>query len=162
MGVPPVDKGLLMCYNMSSIKNETTANSVFSIKDLEQYLVAPGNYPLPLDVALPVFGWYAWFSNGNYKGIVYSNETPSLFMDTTNFKTNGNNLQVIKDVEVNNQYLRQDDVLRAEYPSPDALVDASALLRKKFPSTGRISFFYYDNALINRYEPAIEKVYSLY
>ncbi len=162
MGVPPADKGLLMCYNLSNIKLESNSNSVFKIKDLEQYLVAPGNYRLPLDIALPVFGWYAWFSNGKYKGIVYPDEGISPVLDTIDFKINGNNLQVVNDIEFNSQYLRQGDLLRAEYPKPQELIDAAILLHKKFPITSRIAFFYYDNALIKRYETAIEKVYSLY
>jgi hypothetical protein len=53
MGVPPVDKGLLMCYNLSDIKNSKTTNSIFDLSDLKQYLTGK-RYPLSLDVALPV------------------------------------------------------------------------------------------------------------
>ncbi len=76
MGVPPVDRGLLMCYNLTNIKDADDENSVFKLNDLKQYLVA-NKYPLPLDIALPVFGWYAWFSQNKFMGIIYPEKNDS-------------------------------------------------------------------------------------
>jgi len=162
MGVPPVDKGMLMCYNMSNIRHNTTTNSVFDIKDLEQYLTPTAPYPLPLDAALPVFGWYAWFNAGNFKGIVYPNEHQQLLADTNYFVKTGNILIVKTDVEINNQYLRHGDVLRPEFPDEKALIKAGKLLGDKLPNIKRIAFYHYDNQLTNQYKNTIEKIYKMY
>ncbi|WP_440134686.1 hypothetical protein, partial [Chitinophaga sancti] len=69
MGVPPVDRGMLMCYNMDRIDKLSTINSIFDKKVLSSYLVGT-HYSLPLDVAFPIFGWYAWFRGDKFKGIV--------------------------------------------------------------------------------------------
>lgn len=56
---PPVDKGVLMVYNTGNIMEMSTANSIFSRKDIEPYLCDDrlSSYPLPLDVAYPAYGW---------------------------------------------------------------------------------------------------------
>ncbi|MBC7508900.1 MAG: hypothetical protein H7320_09155 [Ferruginibacter sp.] len=162
MGMPPVDKGLLMCYNMSNIQHTSTNNSVFDIADLEQYLTPTSPYPLPLDVALPVFGWYAWFNNGKFKGIISPNEHREVLADTSYFTTSGNIINVKKDIEIDNQYLREGDVLRMEFPTESALIKAGKLLRDKVLNIKRIAFYHYDNQLIKQYEPTIEKIYKMY
>lgn len=56
---PPVDKGVLMVYNTGNLMEMTTDNSIFSQKDIEPYLRDNrlSEYPLPLDVAYPTYGW---------------------------------------------------------------------------------------------------------
>ncbi|WP_207497035.1 hypothetical protein [Aridibaculum aurantiacum] len=159
MGLPPVDKGLLMCYNMSNIKHAATTNSVFDIKDLEQYLTI-SNYPLPLDVALPVFGWYAWFQQNNFKGLLHDAQFSERMADSNHFVTTNQGIQVKEDIEVGAHYLRQGDVLRVEYPSEAALEEAAKLLRQKVPSAKRIALYHYDPQLVQRYEQAIKKIFT--
>lgn len=161
MGVPPVDKGLLMCYNLSNIKDGNTKNSIFDLKDLKQYLNAK-QYPLPLDIALPIFGWYAWFGGGEFKGIIYANDIESAKNDSFYFKNNGTIVSVLSDTTIGNNFLRQGDVLRMEYPKPLELEAATKLLKNKFPKAERISFYYFDNSLIHRYEKTIKNIYALY
>ncbi|RYG37060.1 MAG: hypothetical protein EOO01_30430, partial [Chitinophagaceae bacterium] len=71
MGIPPADRGVLMCYNLSPIAKPETGNSVFDLSVLRQYLTPDEAYPLPLDLALPVFGWHPWFRGGKLQGILY-------------------------------------------------------------------------------------------
>lgn len=57
-GMPPVDKGLLMFYNMGKISADLNAeNSIYNQNDAAAYLAALPKYHLPLDVALPLFSW---------------------------------------------------------------------------------------------------------
>ena len=56
-GIPPVDRGMLMCYNMSDWKNEKTHNSIFTPDVLSQYIGELSDYPLPLDMVMPAFHW---------------------------------------------------------------------------------------------------------
>ena len=54
-GIPPVDKGLLMCYNMGDLHRLRISNSILETAELKKYIKQLSVYPLKLDVAfLPV------------------------------------------------------------------------------------------------------------
>jgi hypothetical protein len=55
-GIPPVDYGVLMYYNMGEIGAGTT-NSIYEKPIASKYIVSLKSYPLALDVALPIFSW---------------------------------------------------------------------------------------------------------
>ncbi|RYE26446.1 MAG: hypothetical protein EOP51_00385 [Sphingobacteriales bacterium] len=159
MGVPPVDRGVLMCYNLGGLQKAKTANSIFSTGELKQYLNAK-KYPLPLDIALPIFGWYAWFSNNTFKGIIY--EQPSLVDNAAFKREDGGNYRVKADTVVQYKYLREGDVLRMEYPEAKDIVNAAQLVTDKVPDYGKIIFYHWDNNLIHKYENTIKGVYNNY
>ncbi len=70
-GVPPVDRGMLMFYNTGDVDEEGGRNTVFHPDDALKYLDgAPKNYPLPLDLALPLFSWGLVFREGELWKIV--------------------------------------------------------------------------------------------
>ena len=69
-GVPPVKKGLLMCYNMGNLKNPATNNSILETSELEKYTAQLAAYPLPLDAAFPLFSWKVLFRNNLYSGLI--------------------------------------------------------------------------------------------
>ncbi|MGY0035286.1 hypothetical protein [Pedobacter sp. NJ-S-72] len=57
-GVPPVDKGLLMFYNMGKVSaNLKQRNSIYNTTDAAKYVKYLPLYQLPLDIALPLFSW---------------------------------------------------------------------------------------------------------
>jgi len=56
-GVPPVDRGMLMYYNMGDLADGKTLNSIYDPRTAANYLVNFERYPLPLDLALPWFSW---------------------------------------------------------------------------------------------------------
>jgi len=64
MGVPPVDKVTLMCYNLIKPLDNDNKNSILDTKELEAYLKNTKKYPLHLDIALPVFSWSQQIRDG--------------------------------------------------------------------------------------------------
>ena len=54
-GVPPVARGMLMFYNMGSPTQIDMQNSILNLDIAKQYIENLESYPLPLDVALPIF-----------------------------------------------------------------------------------------------------------
>jgi len=158
-GVPPVDKGVLMCYNIGGINTPNTINSIFSYTQLKQY-ITNNNYPLPLDIALPVFGWYAWFRGNTFKGIIYENDS---FTSKYPFrKITTNSYLATTDTTLSNRYLREGDIIRKEYPDEQELIKAAKLVTSKTPKYNRIIFYYWDANNINRYENTIREVFSHY
>ncbi len=55
-GVPPVDYGVLMYYNMDKI-TATGANSIYNRATAKRYISSLKSYPLQLNIALPMFSW---------------------------------------------------------------------------------------------------------
>ena len=63
---PPVDKGVLMVYNVGNLKSPEETNSILRPDEVEKYLADAPRYALPLDVAYPVFSWGAVFRDGTF------------------------------------------------------------------------------------------------
>lgn len=64
-GIPPVDRGMLMFYNTGDVDTESDKNSIFHPEDAQKYLIgAPKRYPLPLDLAMPLFSWAVVYREG--------------------------------------------------------------------------------------------------
>ena len=68
-GVPPVDYGVLMYYNMGHI-TATGANSIYDRSTALRYLGKLREYPLPLDIALPMFAWGVHSADGQVLNLV--------------------------------------------------------------------------------------------
>ncbi len=69
---PPVDYGVLMCYNTGSFLSPDCNNSILDYRDVEPYLRSDISYPLHLDVAFPIYDWTLSYRDGRFNGIVRS------------------------------------------------------------------------------------------
>lgn len=69
-GVPPVDRGMLMPYNVGRIMEPGSVNSIFDRATAEPYFKTRQPYPLPLDIGLPAFSWGVQFRKGAFLGIL--------------------------------------------------------------------------------------------
>lgn len=154
MGVPPVDEVSLMCYNLGKIKEFNTVNSVLDVHELKTYLDNKQTYPKPLQVALPCFGWVAWFRNGTYQHILYLSEEQ---LDDIHFarKPNSNRYMAIRDTAIAGQYIRVGDILRSEWPSEADLEAAIDLVSRKEKDLRGVSYFHYDTVLLKKYTAVI-------
>ncbi len=65
-GVPPVDRGMLMLYNVADVKRYGPHNSIFNAEAAKPYIQGAARYPLPLDIALPAFSWLVHYRNGRF------------------------------------------------------------------------------------------------
>lgn len=54
-GIPPAERAVLMYYNMSDIRDTNTENYILDNKIGKTYLSNFADYPLPLDLALPLY-----------------------------------------------------------------------------------------------------------
>jgi hypothetical protein len=123
-GLPPVDKGLLMCYNMGNLYNSQVNNSILDVEELKKYIGSLQEYPLKLDIALPIFDWYVWFRNNRFKGLIGSGNLDEKFSKTekTIFE---------KDSTVNGYTFEQGDWLRYEYCDAQSLKETARLIRER-------------------------------
>ncbi len=156
MGVPPVDRGLLMAYNLSPAGSVATANSILEVTELKRYLQGASGYPLPLDGALPLFGWSVWLRAGRMKGIMHELKPETLGQDyVARIPGAGVQYRVLRDTALSDNYLRTGDVLRDEAVAPEDVEAAAELLR---PHIHRLSFFHWDTTVAT-HEPTLQKIY---
>ncbi len=157
-GVPPVDRGMLMCYNMDNITRETTGNSVFDLATLKQY-IGEEKYPLQLDVALPLFGWFAWFRGNKFKGIVRDAAGDDISQFSVLEQELGNRYRLLRDTVIQDKYLREGDMLRKEFPDAQELLRARELLQDRIGDIGRIALYHWDYPTIKEHEEVIQKLF---
>ena len=69
-GIPPVDRGILMAYNLESPADLRTKNSIIHFETAKAYLDRLGDYPLPLEIALPLYSLGAVFQGDRLMGLI--------------------------------------------------------------------------------------------
>ncbi|RYZ27399.1 MAG: hypothetical protein EOO10_12815 [Chitinophagaceae bacterium] len=137
-GVPPVDKGLLMCYNMGNLRYPQTKNSILDEDELKKYINTLQNYPLPLDVALPIFDWYILFEGSKYKGLVRDFKPGPGWeeKDRIDFK---------KDTTISGYSFKAGQWLRHEKSNPDDVKAGAERISKKLKSKELTVILYHLN-----------------
>lgn len=154
-GVPPVERGMLMFYNTGDIDEQKEVNSIFQPEAARKYLAgAPAHYPLPLDLALPLFSWTLVFRDDNFWKIIPEFPDDDL-RDTIRFDPTTNDSsrwKVRKGTFIAGHYLRPGDLLRRESISPELLRQAARLAADMdLADDASIAFFHLDSAIIRRY-----------
>jgi hypothetical protein len=134
-GIPPADKGLLMCYNMGNLRHPETKNSIIEEGELKKYVNRLSLYPLQLDVALPVFGWWIWFRGDYYKGLIHSEEIKLL-------NNPSEKIIIRNDTVINGYNFARGDWLRHEDSPAESIAEVTKILRHKLPGD-RISIILY-------------------
>ncbi len=146
-GVPPGERGMLMFYNTGDIENWETENSIFEIGEAKKYLSgAPKNYPLQLDVALPVFSWSVVFRDGVFWKIL-NNRRDVDFLGNKNFKPlKTNRFEVVSETFFDGILLRPGDQIRVENISPEILRQAESMIYRLPKNEKRtVAFFHLDS-----------------
>lgn len=151
-GIPPVDKGLLMCYNVDDWKDETTTNSIFDPKVVEQYLTDFTGYALPLDIAVPIFSQIIVYRNHRF--LTFFRNLDKQIFESSFFlkKSPKQNIYVAqRDSLMNGFSIRNGDVFRLEMPDWEGQQTISERLLKQIP-TDTVNFILYhlDKPLIER------------
>lgn len=72
MGIPPVDKVTLMCYNLTNPLESHNRNSILDLKELKSYLTVKEKYPIHMDIALPIYSWMQVYQNNKFSTVIYS------------------------------------------------------------------------------------------
>lgn len=150
-GIPPVDKGLLMCYNLTKPDDFKTKNSIGTSEELAQY-ITHDKYKLKLDIALPLYSWAVVFRGNQFKGIL--SDYDRLRNDTIKLKKSSDTKYVLQDdILVGQTYLRNGDEIRIEKISDDELDKMISIIKAKIPidNQTRVTFFSFDKKYIDDY-----------
>ncbi|MEO8769254.1 MAG: hypothetical protein ABI402_04200 [Ferruginibacter sp.] len=159
-GVPPVDKGLLMCYNMGNLRNPATNNSIIETAELKKYIGNVHKYPLPLDVAFSLFDWYVLFRNENYSGLI-KNMPDSVFKNSFS-QRNENRFTFLKDTFLMGYQFKKNDVLRYENSDYNSIISSAKDVNNKLTEREtRVSLYHLDSITLSKYTiHEMENIYN--
>ena len=148
-GVPPVDRGMLMFYNTGDVEDWNEENSILNLEAAKFYLKPNISYPLPLDLALPLFSWGVLFRDGRMIRLINNLRSENL-ADTSRFlKIADNRFEVVKSTYLNGYYLYKDDRIRTEAIDTQRLLKAVDLLNGKLKNPSpTVAFYHLDTATI--------------
>lgn len=158
-GIPPADKGLLMCYNMGNLQKEQTVNSIIDPEEFKKYQSSIQSYPMPLDVGLPLFSWYVLFRNQRYAGLLSS--IPAAILNT--FQKEGDHVyKVLRDTLANERYLKAGDMLRYENSAATSINNIVRQLNKNLPAKNlSVALYHCDSTILSKYSThELEDFYS--
>ncbi len=159
-GVPPVDRGMLMAYNMGNLRDPKTYNSILEANELRKYISYLSDYPLDLDVALPIFEWIVLFRNNNFNGLIQK-LPENIFSDKGFKKIKDNRYQVIRDTTVIGYNLTAGDILRLERSETSEILDAAKDIRKRLQTSHlTLSLFHLDSLTLRKYK--VHELQSLF
>jgi hypothetical protein len=127
-GIPPVERGLLMLYNTGDIDDIATRNSIYDPLDVAPYLKKENNYPLPLDIALPIYSWGLVYRDGALWKII-----PEMTIDNPKLFVDNNRISVLAPTFVGGHLLAPGDSIRIERITPELLQKARFLAQKYIP-----------------------------
>jgi hypothetical protein len=142
-GVPPVDRGMLMFYNMGDLEDWHEDNSILQLEKAQPYLHGFNRYPLPLDLALPAYAWGVLFRDGRMIRLIHGLRAPALDQAPHFVKSGPNRYRVVKSHYLEGQYFYQGDQVRLENIDPPALRAASDMLRRHFRGRQFFLAFYH-------------------
>lgn len=161
-GIPPVDKGLLMCYNMGNLKLSGDNNSILDLSVAGKYLIYVQDYQLPLDIAFPLFSWSLLFDNQQRFSGILSRITENQLQNPAIFRPVGKHLYQVKmDTTWQGYQLKRAATIRYESCSTPDLTQLAALISGRIPHCSTMIFYHLDSLTISKYSnDDLEKIYN--
>ena len=150
-GVPPVARGTLMCYNADNPGRPETVNSVFDESTIAKYIDFAQDYPIPLDVALPIFSQAVLFRNSKAMYLIGNATRQSIDSSGIFGRTGPNTYSATTCGYFAGHYIYERDSLRLEQPAMEQLLRISKKISNKIKNKDiTVTFFHLDERTIER------------
>jgi hypothetical protein len=147
-GVPPVDRGALMLYNMGQVDSPAPGNSIVDVHVFGSYAGGLKGYPLPLDLALPVFQWGLVFRMDRLARIVHNLGADDVAAAGSAFRDLGKNRFLCRrGVHLCGAAIYPGDLLRLEAAEFPAVRECLRLARRALAGRPAGLVFYHLDAL---------------
>ena len=150
-----------MAYNVGQVTSIDEENSIFTEEEVDKYLGSLDRYPLPLDVALPIFSWGVRFHFDRFAAIVDNIRAEDL-EERSEFKRVGENLwQARLNTTLRGEPVFEGDIIRVEQPAPEELLsiadDIAGQIDAPFMT---LALYRYDSAFVSGDE--LDQLQQLY
>jgi hypothetical protein len=163
-GVPPVARGMLMFYNMGSIQADPDSQAIFDADRAAAYLARLSDYPLPLDVALPIYSWVRHVRGDRVVGLMQDTDPADLKSQPWLRSAGGRRFEVTDTAFLDGVLLRRGDFLDAEDSTPATTRAAAALLAPRLAAANSertIALFHLSDKNLAHYEtPDLDRVFA--
>jgi hypothetical protein len=148
-GVPPVDKGMLMFYNMGNLKKPETINSIYDKKTASGYLDRGMKYPLPLDLALACFKWEVLIRQGRVIALLNTPISDTLYSQNT--RSVASNVWQVKNGFLHQgTWFQKGDIIREEESGYREMKEATTLLSGYWRNDNfTCTFYHWHNFFFN-------------
>lgn len=152
-GVPPVDKGVLMFYNMGHLSDTATGNSILDINTAKKYMVNFNQYNVPIDVALPLFSWGVQFRKGKVVSLMNNLSEAQVNGNSSLKEIKPNYYRVVSAGYLNDQFVYECDEIRLEKISTEQLKEAKSLIDEHIKKKNyELIFYHLDESVISAYK----------
>ena len=142
-GVPPVDYGVLMYYNMSNFQDLETKNYILDLEVAKRYHFNFDSYPLALNLALPLYSQATIIRFSEVVGLMEGVRETAL---NNNFKEIEKHLfEVTKTHYFKGRLLYEGDQLRVDEVSKELLIKSIEGLKEVMTKPKEIIFYRWAN-----------------
>lgn len=152
MGVPPVNKMYLMCYATSSPITERSKNSILDIGTLKSYLKNINNYPIKLDIALPIYSWGIVTNHVGKKKLINALTNDELLKNPNFTKNTDGNFLVVNDHFFSGMYLNKGFTIKIEEISEKELLESITFIQAKIDYPFHIIYYHLDDRFTKNYK----------
>ncbi len=141
-GIPPIKKGVLMYYATSNPLDFKEENSILENKLAENYCKEIQNYPIALDIALPIYSW-AIIENQVGEKRLLNGIRNEMLNDTSIYQPIKPNFYLVKkDHYLHGNYIYEDFTIKTEEVTTTQLEQASTFLKNKIINQELNTIFY--------------------
>jgi hypothetical protein len=154
-GIPNVDKGVLMYYNMGKIAPDSH-NSIYDKSVADRYLKSIKNYPLSLNIALPIYSWAIHIRENKVMGLKSKIVISNLKKDSNFVEITQNSYRVKNNTYKNGTFYKANDILKIELVSTTDLLEMAEDLSENVANIPEEIIFYdLDEFNTKRYDKEI-------
>lgn len=149
-GVPPINKMVLMCYATENPTEVEEKNSILDVEIAKNYLQNLEQYPIQLDVALPIYSWAIVTNHLGKVKLINSFSKDDLKDKPVIDKGNGI-YEVTEDFFLEKFYLSKGFKIKVETISEDVLKETTSFLDSKLKNDYRIIYYHLDEKFTQNY-----------
>ncbi len=154
-GVPPVDYGTLMLYNVGKLNNDRQ-NSILDNDIVKQYINRETTYPLHLDIALPIFSQTVVKNNRGEVKLINRSIRNELRNDTHFKQISENCFEVVIDTLFKGFYLSKGYNLKMDEISEREIIRAYSTVKHSKLKMGDCIFYHLDEQILSSID--LEKI----
>jgi hypothetical protein len=141
-GVPTAHKGVLMYYATDNPLKATDKNSILDNEEAAKYIKNINQYPIHLDIAMPIYSWAIIENELGEKRLVNGIREDDLQDTSLYFKTEESSFIIKKEHTLNGLYVQQDFKIKTEEITTDDLLLAKKHILSKLKNKELTTIFY--------------------
>jgi hypothetical protein len=150
-GVPPVERGMLMFYNMGEVGR---GDAIYNAEAAAKYTERISDYPLPLDVALPLWAWTVHLRDGVVRGLMQTVDATDMTQDFL-VPAGPDRWTATRTAFFRGELLAEGDVLEVETITPEAARAAARQVAPHLrPERRSVALFDLAERNLTRHDPS--------